>query len=134
MPSAISVFYFIFVIIYYAETKNRRMPKENAIAGAAACPDSCKKTVIIRLHIHKNKLLISTDNPYAGDVKMIERELLDLSLYICLQTHGPGLVAQVYNPEFDHSQVRLRFQVVLLFQHLQRLFLDRKHGPYGLQL
>ena len=43
---------------------------ENAIAGAAACPDQCEKTVIVRLHIHKNKLLISTDNPYAGDVKM----------------------------------------------------------------
>jgi len=40
---------------------------ENAITAAAACPDSC---VTVKVQVHKNKLLISTDNPYSGEIRM----------------------------------------------------------------
>lgn len=43
---------------------------ENAINAAAACPDSLHRTVTVKVLIHKNKLLISTDNSYLGEIKM----------------------------------------------------------------
>jgi hypothetical protein len=43
---------------------------ENAIAAAAACPDSWCRTVDVKVQVYKNKLLISTDNPYSGEIKM----------------------------------------------------------------
>jgi len=41
---------------------------ENAISAAAVCPGS---SVAVKAQVHKNKLLISTENPYYGEVKMI---------------------------------------------------------------
>lgn len=55
---------------------------ENAIAAAAACPDSC---VNVKVQVHKNKLLILTDNPYSGKIKM--KDGLPLS---ALEGHGYG--------------------------------------------
>lgn len=43
---------------------------ENAITAASACMDSRCKAVTFKALIHKNKLLISTDNPYSGEIKM----------------------------------------------------------------
>ena len=43
---------------------------DNAIAAAAACIDLRRKTVTFMAMVHKNKLLISTDNPYSGEIKM----------------------------------------------------------------
>lgn len=43
---------------------------ENAIAAAAACIDLRCKTVTFKAIVHKNKLLISTDNPYSGEIRM----------------------------------------------------------------
>ena len=43
---------------------------ENAIAAAATCTDSCCKIVTFKAQVHKNKLLLSTDNPYSGEIKM----------------------------------------------------------------
>lgn len=40
---------------------------ENAITAAAACPDS---RVTVKAQVHKKKLLISTDNPYSGEIRM----------------------------------------------------------------
>lgn len=58
---------------------------ENAIAAAAACIDSRCKTVTFKAMIHKNKLLISTDNPYSGEIRM--KAGLPQSL---LKGHGYG--------------------------------------------
>ena len=43
---------------------------ENAITAAAACPDSWHRTVTVKVLVHKNKLLISTDNFYLGEIRM----------------------------------------------------------------
>ena len=43
---------------------------ENAIAAAAACPNSWHRTVTVKVLVHKNKLLISTDNFYSGEIRM----------------------------------------------------------------
>lgn len=43
---------------------------ENAIAAAAACLDSRCKTVTFKAMVHKNKLLISIDNIYSGEIRM----------------------------------------------------------------
>lgn len=43
---------------------------ENAINAATACPDSWQRTVTVKMLIHKNKLLISTDNSYSGEIRM----------------------------------------------------------------
>lgn len=43
---------------------------ENAMSAAAACLDPRCKTVTFKAQVHKNKLLISTDNSYLGEIKM----------------------------------------------------------------
>ncbi len=43
---------------------------ENAITAAAACLDSQCKTVTFKAQVHKNKLLISIDNSYSGEIRM----------------------------------------------------------------
>ena len=43
---------------------------ENAITAAAACPDSCRRIVTVKVMVYKNKLLISTENFYSGEIKM----------------------------------------------------------------
>lgn len=43
---------------------------ENAVTAAAACTDPQSKTVTFKAQVHKNKLLLSTDNSYAGEIKM----------------------------------------------------------------
>ena len=43
---------------------------ENAITAASTCPDPRCKTVTFKAQVHKNKLLISTDNPYSGKIRM----------------------------------------------------------------
>jgi signal transduction histidine kinase len=58
---------------------------ENAIAAAAACPDSERRTVAVRATVHKGKLLISIKNPYAGKVAI--KDGLPLSLR---EGHGYG--------------------------------------------
>jgi len=40
---------------------------ENAITAAAVCPDS---RVTVKVRVHKNKLLISTENPHSGEIRM----------------------------------------------------------------
>lgn len=41
---------------------------ENALAGAAACIGPRRKMVSFKARVHKNKLLISTGNPYSGEI------------------------------------------------------------------
>ena len=43
---------------------------ENAITAAAAITDSLSRVVTVKLLVHKNKLLISTDNSYVGEIIM----------------------------------------------------------------
>ena len=43
---------------------------ENAITAAAACLDSWQRIVTVKVLVHKNKLLISTDNSYLGEIRM----------------------------------------------------------------
>lgn len=42
---------------------------ENAITAASSCPDSGNRTVTVKSTVHKGKLLISIENPYAKPVK-----------------------------------------------------------------
>jgi sensor histidine kinase YesM len=46
---------------------------ENAIFAAAACLDLKCRVVSFKALVHKNKLLISMDNPYSGEIKMNDR-------------------------------------------------------------
>lgn len=43
---------------------------ENAITAAANCPSSPYREILVKIKVHKGKLLISIDNPYMGEVKM----------------------------------------------------------------
>ena len=43
---------------------------ENAVSAAAVCTDSQCKTVTFKAQVHKNKLLISTDNFYSEEIRM----------------------------------------------------------------
>lgn len=43
---------------------------ENAITAAAACPDSMSRVVSVMARVHRDKLLISVENPYSGRVTM----------------------------------------------------------------
>ena len=58
---------------------------ENAINAAAACPDSWHRTVSVKVLVHKNKLLISTNNSYLGEIRM--KDGLPQSSF---ESHGYG--------------------------------------------
>lgn len=43
---------------------------ENAITATTACPDFQRKPITVKVLIHKNKLLISIENSYSGEITM----------------------------------------------------------------
>lgn len=58
---------------------------ENAITAAAASPDSARRTVAFKAMVHKNKLLITTENAYSGQIVMKDGKPLS-----ALDGHGYG--------------------------------------------
>ncbi|MDD2483606.1 MAG: ATP-binding protein [Eubacteriales bacterium] len=102
---------------------------ENSITAAASCSDPQTKTVAFKAQIHKNKLLVSTDNSYAGEIRM--KAGLPQS---ALEGHGYGTRSIVSIAEEHGGQVIFSaedgvFRVKIMLP-LQELNSQRGNGNY----